>query len=56
MIKSKRGSAWIWILIIFILVVIGVVAYFVLSGGDTTPGVNAGINAGASIPKPPALP
>jgi flagellar basal body-associated protein FliL len=56
MIKNKRGSAWIWILIILVLVVIGVVAYFMLSGGDTTPAVNAGSNVAGSIPKPPALP
>jgi flagellar basal body-associated protein FliL len=60
MIKSKKGSAWIWILIILVLIIIGVVAYFMLSGGDVTPAVNAGTNAGSnvagSIPKPPALP
>lgn len=56
MIKSKRGSAWIWIIIILILITVGIGVYFWLSGGDAGSAVNAGANAGSSIPQPPALP
>ncbi|MBI2451879.1 hypothetical protein HYV50_02250 [Candidatus Pacearchaeota archaeon] len=52
MIKSKRGSAWIWILIILIiLVVAGIVSYFLFSGSE-----GGGIFGVSSIPQPPALP
>ena len=55
--NNKRGmSYWIWILIILILIAIGVGIYFWLSGGDAGSAVNAGANAGSSIPQPPALP
>tara|TARA_Y100000310_G_C20448462_1_gene699562 strand:+ start:722 stop:892 length:171 start_codon:yes stop_codon:yes gene_type:complete len=54
MVKNKRGSAWIWIIIVLILIAIGI--YFWLSGGDAGSAVNAGANAGSSIPQPPALP
>lgn len=56
MMKNKRGSAWIWILIILVLIAIGVGLYFWLAGGDVSSVVNAGTNAGSSIPQPPALP
>jgi flagellar basal body-associated protein FliL len=56
MIKNKRGSAWIWIIIVLILVAVGIGVYFWLSGGDAGSAVNAGANAGSSIPQPPALP
>ena len=56
MIKNKRGSAWIWIVIILIIIAVGIGVYFWLSGGDTTPAVNAGTSAGSSIPQPPAFP
>ena len=57
---NKRGSAWIWILVVIILIAVGIGLYIWLSGGDTSPAVNAGTNAGASsggaLPQPPALP
>jgi len=56
MIRNKRGSAWIWIVVILVLIAIGVGVYFWLSGGDASSVVNAGTNAGNSIPQPPALP
>ena len=56
MIKNKRGSAWIWIIIVLILIAVGIGVYFWLSGGDAGSTVNAGANAGSSIPQPPALP
>ena len=56
MIKQKRGSAWIWIIVVLILIAVGIGIYFWLSGGDSTPAVNAGTSAGSSIPQPPALP
>jgi flagellar basal body-associated protein FliL len=56
MMKNKRGSAWIWIIVILVLIAIGVGLYFWLSGGDTTPVVDAGTNAGNSIIRPPTLP
>ncbi len=49
-------STWIWILIALIVIGVGVGIYFWLSGGDAGSAVNAGANAGSSIPQPPALP
>jgi len=54
--KNKRGSAWIWIIIIAILITIGIGVYFWLSGGDTTPVIDAGNNAVNSVAQPPAFP
>ena len=49
--KQKRGSAWIWIIILVILIIIGgVILYSVLSGNSIIP------TGGNSIPQPPALP
>lgn len=80
MIKSKRGQInpaiqqtpkkskwWLWLAIIFILIVVGIVIYFWLSGGDpspvidtgteaTGPIVDTGTEAGSQILQPPALP
>tara|TARA_Y100000310_G_C20546926_1_gene746048 strand:+ start:894 stop:1034 length:141 start_codon:yes stop_codon:yes gene_type:complete len=44
-------NKWGWILIILILIAIGIGAYFMLSGGDTSP-----ISAGGSTPTPPIFP
>ena len=52
MIKSKRGSAWIWILII--LIAAGIAVYFLLTWGSD--GGSSLLNGGNSIPQPPALP
>ena len=52
MIKNKKGmSALGWVLTILIILILGVVAWFFLSG-------NGGsiIGDGSSIPQPPALP
>jgi len=49
---EKKSRAWIWILVVLVILLIGgVVAYFLLSG-------NGGsiIPSGNSIPQPPALP
>jgi len=51
MIKTKRGSALIWIIIILILIAIGIGAYFLLTGDSSSIA-----NVGSSIPQPPALP
>jgi len=51
MVKSKRGSAWIWILIIFALIIVGIVIYFLLTGDSSSIA-----SSGSSIPQPPALP
>jgi flagellar basal body-associated protein FliL len=48
MIKLKKGSTLIWIVIILILIGIGI--YFFLTG-DSSP-----VTSGSSIPQPPALP
>jgi len=54
MINQKRGiGALIWILIILILIAVGALVYFSVSGGD---GVSSIIGGGSSIPQPPALP
>ncbi len=44
--RDKKGSALIWILVIFVLIVVGVVIYLVVSGSF----------GGGEIPTPPALP
>jgi len=51
MIKQKRGSAWIWSLIILIVLAVAIGVYFLLSGDGTSI-----IPVGSSIPQPPALP
>lgn len=59
MIKSKKGSALTWIIIIGILIAIGIGIYFLFfNGGDVSSLANAGSSAtsGNSIPQPPALP
>ena len=43
-------SKWIWILIILTLVLVGVVIWALVSGGD------GGSLFGGGIPSPPALP
>ena len=48
---NKRGSTWIWILIILILVVGGVIIWFLVSGGGEVGGL-----FGEKIPTPPPLP
>ena len=53
--QNKKGGALMWIIIIVILILVGVGIYFWLSG-DSSSVVNAGTNAGSSIPQPPALP
>lgn len=49
--KNKRGSVLIWILIIFVLVVGGVIVWFLVSGGGEVGGL-----FGERIPTPPPLP
>ena len=49
---NKRGSAWIWIIILVILIIVsGIILYFALSGNDS-----GFLGGGSSIPQPPALP
>lgn len=57
MIESKRGAAWVWILLVVVLIVIAVAAYVMLSG-DSGPATQAASSAAgtASAPVPPALP
>ena len=43
MIKNKKASALMWIIIILILIALGIGAYFLFFGGN-------------SIPQPPSLP
>ena len=51
--QNKKGmGAFGWILIVIILIVIGIGAYFLLTG-DSSP---IAIGGGNSIPQPPALP
>mgnify|MGYP001571434476 CR=1 FL=1 len=53
MIDQKRGmSAWIWILIVLTIIIIGVIIYLLINGDSIIP---AGIG-GSSIPQPPAFP
>ena len=51
MINTKRGSALIWIIAILILIIIGAIVYFVVSGDAASV-----IGASNSVPQPPALP
>lgn len=49
----------IWILIVLILIVLGVIAYFLLSGDGSSvaSGVSSGSSSGSgALPQPPALP
>ncbi len=50
--KNKKASAWIWVIILIVLIIIGsLILYFVLKGNGT---VNFPV--GNSLPQPPALP
>ena len=49
--KNKKGSVLIWVVIV--LVLLGIGAYFLLSGGSDGGSVSS---VGSSIPQPPALP
>lgn len=49
--KNKKGSAWLWILIILVFIIAAAGLYFLFVGGDSGP-----IIGGNSIPQPPALP
>jgi len=52
MMENKKGlGALGWILIILILIVVGVIVYFLLTGNSPI-----GSLGGSSIPSPPALP
>lgn len=53
--KQKRGSVWIWGLIILVLIAIGIGLYIWLSS-DGSSVANGGNSLGNSIPTPPALP
>ena len=50
--NKKAMSAWIWVLIILVVVLIGLVVYFTLTNG----GGSSALNVAGSIPQPPALP
>lgn len=49
---EKKSKVWIWVLIAVVLIVLGIGIYYWLSGGDTSPVVDAG----NSILRPPDLP
>jgi len=52
MINERGMKAWIWILIVVILVSVGI--YFLLSGDSSVGGGLGGVGGG--VPSPPALP
>ena len=50
--KGMSGLAWfLTILIVLVLITLGVMAYFIISGDGSSV-----LNGGSSIPSPPALP
>jgi len=51
LVVQKKSKLWIWILLVLILMVGGLIAYFLLSGDGS-----GSIGLGSSIPRPPALP
>ena len=52
--QEKKSRWWIWLLIIFILVVIGLIIYFLVFSRTGEPGIFGG--GGSQIPTPPPLP
>jgi len=50
--KNKKGQMWLWIILALVVIgIIGVVAWFLITGSD-----GGFIGGGSSIPQPPILP